>query len=144
CSTCPASSCTACGAQASGPAPGSGATPAPKPTSSSPTVEPSSAASPTMGGCCRRSASPEAWGRRSPATSPRDRARLSAKARGDHMKLLAGNSNKVLAQAVAEHLDLPLTRAQVKRFADNEVWVTIDENVRGEDVFVLQSTNYPA
>jgi ribose-phosphate pyrophosphokinase len=60
------------------------------------------------------------------------------------MKLLAGNSNSVLAKAVAEHLDLPLTRAQVKRFADNEVWVTIDENVRGEDVFVLQSTNYPA
>jgi ribose-phosphate pyrophosphokinase len=60
------------------------------------------------------------------------------------MKLLAGNSNKLLAQAVAEHLDLPLTKAQVKRFADNEVWVTIDENVRGEDVFVLQSTNYPA
>ncbi|MBI1198325.1 MAG: ribose-phosphate diphosphokinase [Phenylobacterium sp.] len=60
------------------------------------------------------------------------------------MKLLAGNSNRTLAQAVASHLDLPLTRAQVKRFADNEVWVTIDENVRGEDVFVLQSTSYPA
>jgi ribose-phosphate pyrophosphokinase len=60
------------------------------------------------------------------------------------MKLLAGNSNKTLAQAVSTHLDIPLTRAQVKRFADNEVWVTIDENVRGEDVFVLQSTSYPA
>ncbi|RAK64223.1 ribose-phosphate pyrophosphokinase [Phenylobacterium kunshanense] len=60
------------------------------------------------------------------------------------MKLLAGNSNHTLAQAVANHLDLPLTKAQVKRFADNEVWVTIDENVRGEDVFVLQSTSYPA
>jgi ribose-phosphate pyrophosphokinase len=60
------------------------------------------------------------------------------------MKLLAGNSNRTLAQAVANHLDVPLTRAQVKRFADNEVWVTIDENVRGEDVFVLQSTSYPA
>jgi ribose-phosphate pyrophosphokinase len=60
------------------------------------------------------------------------------------MKLLAGNSNRALAQAVAEHLDLPLCRAQVKRFPDNEVWVTIDENVRGEDVFVLQSTSYPA
>jgi ribose-phosphate pyrophosphokinase len=60
------------------------------------------------------------------------------------MKLLAGNSNRTLAQAVASHLDLPLTRAQVKRFPDNEVWVTIDENVRGEDVFVLQSTSYPA
>jgi len=60
------------------------------------------------------------------------------------MKLLAGNSNPKLSQAVASHLDVPLTKAQVKRFADNEVWVTIDENVRGEDVFVLQSTSYPA
>jgi ribose-phosphate pyrophosphokinase len=60
------------------------------------------------------------------------------------MKLLAGNSNRTLATAVALHLDLPLTKAQVKRFPDNEVWVTIDENVRGEDIFVLQSTSYPA
>ncbi|MDP3175467.1 MAG: ribose-phosphate pyrophosphokinase [Phenylobacterium sp.] len=60
------------------------------------------------------------------------------------MKLLAGNANRTLSQAVASHLDLPLTRAQVKRFADNEVWATIDENVRGEDVFILQSTSYPA
>jgi len=60
------------------------------------------------------------------------------------MKLLAGNANRTLAQAVADHLDVPLTRAQVKRFADNEVFVTIDENVRGEDVFIIQSTSYPA
>jgi ribose-phosphate pyrophosphokinase len=60
------------------------------------------------------------------------------------MKLLAGNSNRTLAQAVSNHLDVPLTKAQVKRFPDNEVWVTIDENVRGEDVFVIQSTSYPA
>jgi len=60
------------------------------------------------------------------------------------MKLLAGNSNRTLAQAVSDHLDVPLTKAQVKRFADNEVWVTIEDNVRGEDVFVLQSTSYPA
>jgi len=60
------------------------------------------------------------------------------------MKLLAGNSNRHLAQAVATHLDMPLTRAQVKRFADNEVFVVIEENVRGEDVFVIQSTSYPA
>src|SRR3954453_11865654 len=59
------------------------------------------------------------------------------------MKLLAGNSNRMLAQAVSDHLDVPLTKAQVKRFPDNEVWVTIDENVRGEDVFVIQSTSYP-
>ena len=60
------------------------------------------------------------------------------------MKLLAGNSNRALAEAISDSLDLPLTRAQVKRFPDNEVWVTIDENVRGEDVFVIQSTSYPA
>lgn len=60
------------------------------------------------------------------------------------MKLLAGNSNRTLSQDIADYLDMPLTRAQVKRFADNEVFVVIEENVRGEDVFVLQSTSYPA
>ena len=60
------------------------------------------------------------------------------------MKLLSGNSNRLLSQAIADHLDMPLTRAQVKRFADNEVFVVIEENVRGEDVFVIQSTSYPA
>jgi ribose-phosphate pyrophosphokinase len=60
------------------------------------------------------------------------------------MKLLAGNSNRTLAAAIGDHLDLPLTKAQVRRFADNEVFVTIEENVRGEDVFVIQSTSYPA
>ncbi len=60
------------------------------------------------------------------------------------MKLLAGNSNRTLATAIAEYLDMPLTKAQVRRFADNEVFVTIDENVRGEDVFIIQSTSYPA
>jgi ribose-phosphate pyrophosphokinase len=60
------------------------------------------------------------------------------------MKLLAGNSNQSLAAAIGDYLDVPLTHAQVRRFADNEVFVTIDENVRGEDVFVIQSTSYPA
>jgi ribose-phosphate pyrophosphokinase len=60
------------------------------------------------------------------------------------MKLLAGNSNRVLAEAIADHLDVPLTKAQVRRFSDNEVFVVIEENVRGEDVFVIQSTSYPA
>ncbi|HRO33869.1 MAG TPA: ribose-phosphate pyrophosphokinase [Brevundimonas sp.] len=60
------------------------------------------------------------------------------------MKLLSGNSNRTLAKAIAAHLDAPLTRAQVKRFADNEVFALIEENVRGEDVFVIQSTSYPA
>jgi ribose-phosphate pyrophosphokinase len=60
------------------------------------------------------------------------------------MKLLAGNSNRPLAEAISTSLDLPLTRAQVKRFPDNEAWVVIEENVRGEDVFIIQSTSYPA
>jgi len=60
------------------------------------------------------------------------------------MKLLAGNSNPPLARAIAEELAAPLTKTQVKRFADNEVFAVIEENVRGEDVFILQSTSYPA
>ena len=60
------------------------------------------------------------------------------------MKLLAGNSNRQLAKAIGDYLDLPLTKAQVKRFADNEIFVAIDENVRGEDVFIIQSTSFPA
>jgi ribose-phosphate pyrophosphokinase len=60
------------------------------------------------------------------------------------MKLLSGNSNRTLSQAIAAHLDMPLTKAQVKRFADNEVFAVIEENVRGEDVFIIQSTSYPA
>jgi ribose-phosphate pyrophosphokinase len=60
------------------------------------------------------------------------------------MKLLAGNSNHSLSAAIAKVIDLPLTRANIRRFADNEVFVVIEENVRGEDVFVIQSTSYPA
>ncbi len=60
------------------------------------------------------------------------------------MKLISGNSNGVLAQKIANYLDLPLCKTTVKRFADNEIFVTIDENVRGEDVFVIQSTSAPA
>ena len=60
------------------------------------------------------------------------------------MKLLAGNSNLPLAQSIADNLGLPLTDAIVRRFADEEVFVEINENVRGEDVFVLQSTSFPA
>ncbi len=60
------------------------------------------------------------------------------------MKLLAGNSNATLAQAVGDFLDVPLTKATVRRFADQEVFVAIEENVRGQDVFVIQSTSYPA
>src|SRR3546814_11654002 len=60
------------------------------------------------------------------------------------MKLMAGNSNLPLAQAIADYLELPLTNANVRRFADEEIFVEILENVRGEDVFVLQSTSFPA
>lgn len=60
------------------------------------------------------------------------------------MKLMTGNSNLQLAKDVAQYLDIPLTQASVRRFADEEVFVEIHENVRGEDVFVLQSTSYPA
>jgi ribose-phosphate pyrophosphokinase len=63
---------------------------------------------------------------------------------GRSMKLLAGNSNPRLAHAIAGVLDVPLTKANIRRFADNEVFVVIEENVRGEDVFVVQSTSYPA
>jgi ribose-phosphate pyrophosphokinase len=60
------------------------------------------------------------------------------------MKIVACNSNRPLAEAVAAALDLTLTRATVRRFADNEVFVEIHENIRGEDVFVMQPTSYPA
>ena len=60
------------------------------------------------------------------------------------MKLLSGNSNRALSEAIAAYLKLPLCRAVVRRFADQEIWVEILENVRGEDVFVLQSTSAPA
>ena len=60
------------------------------------------------------------------------------------MKLLSCNANRPLAANIAEYLDAPLTDAEVKNFADNEVFVRINENVRGEDVFVIQSTSYPA
>jgi ribose-phosphate pyrophosphokinase len=60
------------------------------------------------------------------------------------MKLVAGNSNRPLAEAISEYLKVPLARASVRRFADMEIFVEIQENVRGEDVFVLQSTSFPA
>ncbi len=60
------------------------------------------------------------------------------------MKILACNSNRPLAEAIAAYLDLPLTKAIVRRFSDMEVFVEIQENVRGEDVFVIQSTSFPA
>ena len=60
------------------------------------------------------------------------------------MKLLTGNSNLPLARSICDYLEMPLTDASVRRFADEEVFVEINENVRGEDVFVIQSISYPA
>jgi ribose-phosphate pyrophosphokinase len=60
------------------------------------------------------------------------------------MKIVACNSNLPLAQAVADSLNIPLTAATVRRFADMEIFVEIQENIRGEDVFVIQSTSFPA
>jgi ribose-phosphate pyrophosphokinase len=59
------------------------------------------------------------------------------------MKLFAGNSNRVLAEGVARYLNIPIGKASVRRFADQEIFVEIQENVRGEDVFILQSTSFP-
>src|SRR5512146_2684190 len=60
------------------------------------------------------------------------------------MKLVAGNSNRPLAEAIAGYLKTPLAKCIVRRFADMEIFVEVQENVRGEDVFVLQSTSAPA
>src|SRR6202142_2766085 len=68
----------------------------------------------------------------------------SAKAKNGSIKLAAGNSNPALAQEIANWLSLPPTKAIVRRFADMEIFVEIQENVRGSDVFIIQSTSFPA
>ncbi len=60
------------------------------------------------------------------------------------MKILSGNSNRPLAENISKYLDVPLTQATIRRFADMEVFVEILENVRGEDVYIIQSTSFPA
>jgi ribose-phosphate pyrophosphokinase len=60
------------------------------------------------------------------------------------MKLVTGNSNSKLANDISKYVGLELSNCDVKRFADNEIFVEMKENVRGEDVFVIQSTSYPA
>ena len=60
------------------------------------------------------------------------------------MKLVCGNSNRSLAENIASYLEIPLSSCMVRRFADQEIFVEVQENVRGEDVFVIQSTSYPA
>ncbi|MCB1434433.1 MAG: ribose-phosphate pyrophosphokinase, partial [Alphaproteobacteria bacterium] len=60
------------------------------------------------------------------------------------MKIVAGNSNRPLAEAICSYLNMPMTKAVVKRFNDMEIFVEIQENVRGQDMFVVQSTSFPA
>src|ERR1700751_504627 len=77
---------------------------------------------------------------------------VSSKARGEatmsakngSIKLVAGNSNPALAQEISDWLHVPLTKAVVRRFADMEIFVEIQENVRGSDAFIIQSTSFPA
>jgi ribose-phosphate pyrophosphokinase len=59
------------------------------------------------------------------------------------MKVFAGNSNRHLADAICSYINVPVGKASVRRFADQEIFVEIQENVRGEDVFVIQSTSFP-
>lgn len=60
------------------------------------------------------------------------------------MKIIAGNSNRVITQGISQYLQTSMTDATIRRFADEEVFVEINENIRGEDVFLIQSTSYPA
>ena len=60
------------------------------------------------------------------------------------MKIVAGNSNRPLAEAICSYLNMPMTKAVVRRFNDMEIFVEIQENVRGQDMFVVQSTSFPA
>jgi hypothetical protein len=68
---------------------------------------------------------------------------IPSRRKGRDMKILTGNSNKPLAEAISAKLALPLVKANIRRFSDNEIFVEILENVRGEDVFVVQSTSLP-
>jgi ribose-phosphate pyrophosphokinase len=76
--------------------------------------------------------------------SSKSRGEISMSAKNGAIKLVAGNSNPTLAQAIAGSLGVPLTKTVVRRFADMEIFVEIQENVRGTDVFIIQSTSYPA
>ena len=60
------------------------------------------------------------------------------------MKIMTGNANRPLAEAISAYLNMPLTKASVRRFSDMECFVEVHENIRGEDIFVIQSTSYPA
>src|SRR5436305_10825399 len=76
--------------------------------------------------------------------SSKARGEASMPAKNGSIKLVAGNSNPALAREIANWLELPLTKASVRRFADNEIFVEVLENVRGSDAFIIQSTSFPA
>jgi ribose-phosphate pyrophosphokinase len=76
------------------------------------------------------------------SSKAREEASMSAK--NGSIKLVAGNSNPVLAQGIAKELGIELTKAVVRRFADMEIFVEIQENVRGSDMYIVQSTSFPA
>lgn len=76
--------------------------------------------------------------------SPISRGEATISAKNGSIKLVAGNSNAELAAAISSWLGVPMTKASVRRFADNEIFVEVLENVRGSDVFIIQSTSYPA
>jgi ribose-phosphate pyrophosphokinase len=78
------------------------------------------------------------------SVSPNSRGEAAISAKNGSIKLVAGNSNPELAAEISSWLDVPMTKASVRRFADNEIFVEVLENVRGSDVFVIQSTSYPA
>jgi ribose-phosphate pyrophosphokinase len=76
--------------------------------------------------------------------SSKARGEASMSAKNGSIKLIAGNSNPELAQAIADGIGVPLTKGVVRRFADMEIFVEIQENVRGSDAYILQSTSFPA
>ena len=59
------------------------------------------------------------------------------------MKVFTGRSNPELAQGIANYLDIPLGKIDIQEFSDGEIWVAFEENIRNEDVFIIQSTNSP-
>src|SRR6476660_9591261 len=76
--------------------------------------------------------------------SSKARGEVSMSAKNGSIKLVAGNSNPVLAREIAHGLGVPLTKPVVRRFADMEIFVEIQENVRGSDAFIIQSSSFPA
>src|SRR5690606_1690014 len=91
-----------------------------------------------------RALGPRAWVRSAYGESACHGGTGPTVSRSTAIDIVAGNSKRALAEASAAYLNLPLTKASVKRFSDMEVWVEINENVRGQDVFVIQSTSFPA